>query len=318
MTHKRLLAGCGLVCLALSACGGGGGGGVASIPPPPVTPPGTPPPPVTGASVSIFSNPMVGEFASVGVSAQTTGTGSGSAHSFGPLSNADADQVHIRYTSGGFYEIEIPGKDWERLTIAKGTTPQDPTTFNLFQPESAPQNGAFLGTSVSKLQGYKYSELGTWSDGAGKHGEIAFGEATLASQIPQTGSATFAGIVRGTSDVIASDSFDGTFNAPVEGTVDLNFDFAKGTLAGSMTVALNAYGPTTPIGTFAFTDTVYSAGSPTYSGKFDTASAGDNFFLGRFTGPHAEETIGAWALPFHLSGDVAAHQAFGAWIAKQP
>jgi len=116
-----------------------------------------------------------------------------------------------------------------------------------------------------------------------------------------------------------------TGNKIVEGTVNLNFDYAKGTLAGSMTVALNAFGPTAPIGTFAFTDTVYSAGSTTYSGKFDTAAAGNNFFLGKFTGPQAQETIGAWALPFILdvgsntvAADHKAHQAFGGWIAKGP
>jgi hypothetical protein len=34
------------------------------------------------------------------------------------------------------------------------------------------------------------------------------------------------------------------------------------------------------------------------------------------TGPHAEELIGAWALPFHYHGDNQDHQAIGAWVAK--
>jgi hypothetical protein len=79
-----------------------------------------------------------------------------------------------------------------------------------------------------------------------------------------------------------------------------------------------------PLGIYAFKDTVFSVGSPTYSGKFDTNVDGDNFFLGRFTGPNAEETIGAWALPFlfttggeTLQPDNKVHQSFGAWIAKR-
>jgi hypothetical protein len=210
----------------------------------------------------------------------------------------------------------MPGKDWERLTIAKGVIPQDPETFNLFQPQSAPQNGAFLSTGVSKLQGYQYSELATWFDGEGRVGELAFGQATSPAELPQSGSAAYHGIVSGTSDVIESNFFDGSFNRAVNGSVDLSFDFGAGTLAGAMTVSLTGDAPPTPLGTFAFTDTVFSAGSTTYSGKFDSSDAGQNFFLGRFTGPHAEETIGAWALPFHLSGDSSSHQAFGAWIAK--
>src|SRR5689334_3826773 len=270
MTRMTLLAECGLLCLALCACGGGGRGGVASIPPPPVTQP----PPVTGASVSIFPNPVVGEFASAGVSApaQSTGNG-GSAKVFGPLSNADADQVHLRYTSGGLYEIQMPGAAWDTLTIAKGVTPADPSTNNSFQPASAPQNGAFLSTSVAKLQGYQYSEMANWRDGTGRFGELAFGEPTLAGQMPSAGAATYHGMVSGASDVIESNFFDGPFNRTVNGSVDLSFDFGKGTLAGAMTVSLGGDAPPMPLGTFAFTDTVFSVGSTTYSGKFDTTDA---------------------------------------------
>jgi hypothetical protein len=250
----------------------------------------------------------------------------GSAKTFGPLSTADADQVHIRYTSSGSYEIELPGAAWDQLVFAKNAIPQDPATFNYFQPASAPVNGAYLITSVAKAQGFSYSEMAAWFDGSGKFGEVAFGEATAAGQIPQTGSAAYHGLVSGTSDVIGFDSFDGHYNVLVDGSVDLGFDFAKGTLDGSITVSLDDLaGSKAAIGTFAFTNPVFSAGSTTYSGKFDTSTAGANYFLGRFTGPHAEETIGAWALPFvfthggaGVQADNQVHQAFGAWIAKRP
>ena len=159
--------------------------------------------------------------------------------------------------------------------------------------------------------------------GSNRYGTVAVGAATLPGQVPVTGSSTYSGIVNGTSDVINSNSFDGSYRVPVSGTVDLGFDFAKGTLDGSISLNLNDYSPAT-IGTFAFKDSVFSVGSTAYSGKFTTAASGQNYFLGQFTGPNAQETIGAWALPFifttgssTLTADHAAHQAFGAWIAKK-
>jgi hypothetical protein len=69
---------------------------------------------------------------------------------------------------------------------------------------------------------------------------------------------------------------------------------------------------------------MFSRGSTTYSGRFDTPVVGQNFFLGRFTGPGAEETIGSWALPFlfdkggeFVKPDGQVHQAFGAWMARK-
>ena len=306
MIRKFLIAtGTAALSLAISACGGGaggGGGGLVSTPPPP-----PPPPTLTPQGVTIFANPSAQTFETVGVAARQTG--SDATLGISGLSNADADQVHIRYTSGGYYEIEMPGASWDKLDFAKGIIPQDPSFANDFQPESAPQNGAHLITTISRSEGYKYSELAGWYDGLGRIGEIAFGSATPSGQVPVSGSATYQGIVGGTSDIVTSDAFDGYYRMPISGTVQLGFDFAKGSLQGSMDLS--------QVGSFDFTQTVFSAGSTTYSGKFDTKVAGDNYFLGQFTGPNAEETIGAWALPFLYSGDGQAHQAFGAWIAKQ-
>jgi hypothetical protein len=312
-SRSVLLAAIAASSLALNACGGAGGGGsLASMPPPP----GDPPPPPTAESVTLFANATPQTFGSAGVSA--TGTGSGATQGFNALSSADADQVHIRYTSGGYYEIKIPGADWDRLTFAKGVIPADPEFANDFQPQSAPQSGAHLVTGLARTDGYKYSEIASWYDGLGRIGELAFGESTAAGAIPHTGTAVYNGIVSGTSDVVGHDSFDGYFRTRVSGTVQLSFDFAKATLDGSMSLTLGD----ASLGTYAFENTVFSSGM--YSGKFETSAKGQNFFLGQFTGPHGEETIGAWALPFVFtqSGlmtmpDGQVHQAFGAWIAKQ-
>jgi hypothetical protein len=295
--------------LALAACGGGGGSGLASLPPPPVSEP--PPPDLSPQQVTIFASPTPQTFASVGVSA--TETGSGATLGFSGLSSANADQAHIRYASGGYYEIEMPGASWEKLGFAQGVIPADPSQAMDFQPESEPQTGAHLLIRNSRNDGYQYSELGLWYDGS-QVGELAFGAATPSGQVPTTGSATYDGVVHGMSDVVVSDAFDGSFRAPVDGSVQLSFDFAKGSLDGSMTLFLTDGLHAVALGTSDFTNTAYSAGSTSYSGQFVTSAAGQNYFLGQFTGPNAEETIGAWALPFQYGGN--AHQAFGAWIAK--
>jgi hypothetical protein len=101
----------------------------------------------------------------------------------------------------------------------------------------------------------------------------------------------------------------------VGGSVTLSFDFSKGSLSGSIQPVLsNMVGQTESLGTFTFKNTVYSGGA--YSGHFDTTVSGTNGFYGQMTGPHGEELIGAWALPFHYQGDNQDHQAIGAWVAK--
>lgn len=314
------LAAASVLTLSLCACGGGGGGeGVASIPPPPPPPTPTPTPTPGPAAVTIFGNPSPGEFATAGASISGPGgnldTYQHATDRFGTVSGADQDQPHIRYNGGGYYEIEMPGSNWDQLIPYKGLVDPGPDN-NYFQPQSVAQNLGYLATYNSRLTGYSYSELGGWgSAAAGRWGWVAFGTPTPAGGVPVSGSATYSGIVHGSADVMTPDGLYGGFDTtPINGTVGLNFDFAKGTLDGSMTVSLNA----TDLGTFNFKDTVFSVGSTDYSGVFDTSVAGSNFFLGKFTGPNAQETIGAWALPFHFSGDNQDHQAFGAWIAKKP
>jgi hypothetical protein len=310
----KLLVATAACCLPACGGGGGGGSGIASTP----TPPPPPPPPST-ASVTIFANPTPGSYTSVGVS-----SASSLVHSddrLTTLSSADSDQVHIRYNAGGYYEIEMPGAAWDRLVHYKGLV--NPTADNnYFQPASVPQNKGYLITSISRDKGYSYSEMGAWGTdltALAPFGYVAFGSATPAGAVPITGSASYSGIIAGTADIMQPDYlYGGYFPDGVGGSVHLNFDFAAGTLGGSMFLQVNGGMNPIDVGTFAFINTVFSAGSPTYSGKFDSAVSGTNYFLGRFTGPTAQETIGAWALPFVFSGDGQTHQAMGAWIAKKP
>jgi len=320
MTHKPyLLAGAAALSFALSGCGGGGGGGTAFIPQPPVQPPPTSPPPQQGQSVTIFPNPTVGEFASVGATTEGSFNGSGP---IGTISTNDADQPHIRFMSDGNYYVLLPGHEWNELVLyGQGNDPRIITdTDNNFEAV----------TSGSKDAGYRYSELASYrSSDPQQFGAFAFGALTPDGAVPVTGSATYNGTIGGSSDVVGKNAGQ-SFREIATGSVTLNFDFAAGTLGGSMSLGLvdEVSDDALQLGTFNFKDTVFGVGSTTYSGKFDTAAAGDNFFLGRFTGPHGEETIGAWALPFILdvgragpsnsviTADHQMHQAFGAWIAK--
>ena len=310
-------------CLTLGACGGDGVEHLASTPPAPVPTTPTSPPPVR-----IFSNPTAGEYTSVGASIAGPGgnldTYDSAAARFGTVSTAEADQARIRYNSAGYYEIDLPGADWDRLVHYKGTVDPHPDS-NYFQPSSVPQNQAYLVTSNSRDKGYLYSELGSWgSASASRLGYVAFGQATPTGGVPSVGSATYSGMAVGSADIMTADNlYGGYVPLGLEGTVELNFNFGSGTLGGSMSLSFPDGMNPAQLGTFTFRDTVFSAGSTTYSGSFNTAASGQNFFLGRFTGPAAEETIGAWALPFvfnrggeTLSPDGQTHQAFGSWIAK--
>jgi hypothetical protein len=236
------------------------------------------------------------------------------------ISTASADQPKIRYTSGGFYEVQLPGRSFERIVPYSDR-------FTIAPQENDATPEALLQISRSRDSGYNYSEIAKWSsESADRFGVFGFGVPTPEGAVPITGSATYSGSVLGESDVYYFEFSSGVLvREPVGGTVDLDFDFARGALSGGMSLDLGLESLKVPLGTFNFTKTVYSTGSTAYSGAFATGTPGENWFFGRFTGPNAEETIGAWALPFIFNtstGDATAdnmpHQAFGAWIAKRP
>ena len=314
-----------VMAFALASCGGGGGTEVASTPNPPPAPP-----PTASTVVNIFKTPTVREYVSVGASTVGPGgnleTYDASTDRFGPISTADADQAHIRYTSGGYYEVKLAGADWDRLVPYKGLVDADFANNNYFQPANVAQNHGYVVTRNARNDGYLYSELTSWGSSAqNRFGYTAIGLPTAPQSVPVTGSATFNGVVSGSTDIMVPDNLYGGYSAlPIGGDVTLNFDFGAGTLGGSIHLFLNGGMNPEELGTFAFRDTVYSAGSTTYSGSFNTTVSGQNFFLGRFTGPGAEETIGAWAIPFrferdnfNVPADGQVHQAFGAWIARR-
>ena len=317
---KQLLAGAGA--LALSACGGGGGGGMSFIPSPPVTPtPAPTPTPLPPAQqVTILPQPPVGDFATAGVWTNLYEASSSEQGRFTSIAGTTSSQVSVRYTSSGTYEMKLPGEAFEQLVHRpdiSNPAPNDP-----FLTLSGPEWGRSVTVQYAD-SGYSYSSMLAWSRPdldfgfTVDSGVVAFGVPTPTGAVPLSGTASYQGVVSGLTD---AKTFDSPSNSwlllPAGGTVGLNFDFASGSLSGQM--ALSVSGGMNPIsvGNFTFAQTVFSRGSTSYSGKFDTTLPGFNFFNGSFTGPHAEETIGDWAVPFTLDGQN--HQAIGAWIAKKP
>src|SRR5947209_7211147 len=144
--YISLLIGVGT--LALTACGGGDVSSASSVPPPTPTPTPTP---TSAQSVTIFGSPVVGQYASVGASATGHPWTAGAGTPVGPVSTADADQVHIRYTGSGTYEVQLTGGAWNALIpYGQGTGP------NILQ---GPLGISQLAISGSRDKGYQYSEL---------------------------------------------------------------------------------------------------------------------------------------------------------------
>jgi hypothetical protein len=269
---------------ALAGCGGGGWH-VAYSPPPAAPPPPPPPPPplIPAATTSQ-------QFVAMGATRPDTGDRS-------PLFGA-ADQLQVRYVeSSNSYEVKIPGSDeWGGIHAST-------LNSNYFQ------GAATLSIPTINTQ---YSSLVSWTDGATYSGFEAIGIATLAGAVPVTGSASYTGQLWGSTSETHSNS-----EVTIMGGVELSFDFGLGSLSGRISPSVFNYADYDDytLAPISLRETIYSSGSTTFSGKFDTDLAGVNFFNGRFTGPHAEELIGDFALPYRSPIDGQPYQADGAFVA---
>jgi len=275
---------------ALAGCGGGGGYGVASAPPPPVTPtptptPAGPPPIILGATTSQ-------QFAVAG-----------STHSYAEIQapRMDAvDQLQVRYfQSTNSYEVQLPHSEaWSGISFA---TPNCGC-------EGYGGDTAFMWLWS---KGYQYSRLIDWSDKTmTDHGYEAVGLATPAGGVPVTGTASYAGEIEGQTSEFSN-------GLTVYGAIQLSFDFGAGNLSGGITPYLEPADVPIHLPTIALRDTVYSTGSTTFSGKFDTNAAGLNSFSGLFTGPNAQELIGNFAFPYKSPIDGQTYQSGGAFVGKK-
>jgi hypothetical protein len=273
---------------ALTGCGGGGGG-VASLPPPPVTPP---PPPPAAPFVLVPAATTSQQFAVAGSSHLTAGDGT-------PRLGA-ADQIQVRYVaSSNSYEVELPdSQTWIALTGSS-------------ESEAAAGN---VRAFIPRLD-FRYSTPIEWYRDNSLTSVEAIGIATAAGGVPVTGSATYTAYADGMTSEKSSTKL---INPQVLGTMTLNFNFAQGSLSGILNMVLDPEWNDYQLGPLNFTQTVYSTGSTTFSGKFDTDLAGLNKFSGLFTGPHAEELIGNFAFPYQSPIDSHTYQADGAFVGKRP
>jgi len=236
------------------------------------------------------------------------------------------DDLRIRYNAAsGLYEVMPGAQGWKTLI-------DDPLSSPL--PGRPNQNFVFAGAAINQsyfsirahyrftepIVKYQYSNLANWGNRTGgiqlvgQH--VAFGMATPTAAIPVTGTATYNGMIEGTTSETLDGSDEAISNGFVQGSINLAFNFGSGTLSGSISPIVYL-GEQRAIGTLAFTDTVYSAGSTSFSGKFDTTIPGLNAFSGLFTGPNANEVIGKFAFPYTSPFDGKAAQAAGAFIGKQ-
>ena len=259
--------------------------GSASSLPPPTTPAPSQPAAIIATSTSQ-------QFAAVGASHSNADYPT-------PLLGA-GEQLQVRYVqSSNSYEVQLPNtQTWAGISLLANSGPG---------PVNYGGDTAYLWLHG----GYQYSCLLEWSDkGSAISGHEAIGIATPASGVPITGSASYLGVLLGQTSENHSDGTD----LPVDGSILLSFNFGLGSLSGSITPNLHQL---FSLGTINFRDTVYSTGSTTFSGKFDTNLAGVNSFSGLFTGPNAQELIGNWALPYQSPIDGKTYQADGAFAGRK-
>jgi hypothetical protein len=284
---------------ALTACGGGGGGLASAgstpppITPPPITPPPPPPPPPTAPAFALIPAATTSQQFAVAGAARLTPDDP-------TLRLGTTDLLQVRYAaSSNSYQVELPNSQTWIDLVGKS------------------ENEAAGGqvTVVRQYGGFQYSSLINWFSNGTSRGVESVGIATPAGAVPVTGSATFNAIALGSTP--ETHNISQLVSPFVQGPITFNFDFAQGSLSGNFHAFLDPEWHDYDLGTFNFRDTVYSNGSTTFSGKFDTNLTGVNSFSGLFTGPNAQELIGNFALPYKSPIDGLTYQSGGAFVGKK-
>lgn len=186
-----------------------------------------------------------------------------------------SDQVRIRFDAGtNKYEVMLPGDDWQTLVRASNR-------YDIRDSNGATVGSAsFWGSDIYSYTGWALTNSGGQA--------FAYGLPTPQAGVPTTGSATYNAELNGSGG-----------GYMIGGTARFEFDFAKGTLGGVMDPNLTdgGWGPT-QLGRRDFVQTVYATGSQDFSGGLSLSGVSNGFFSGQFTGPHAQELMGSWTIPF--------------------
>ena len=176
-----------------------------------------------------------------------------------------------------------------------------PVFLNVFRP--GPQNWDFANLTYTTFAEYGASD---------RLGNLAFGQATPVGAVPVAGTATYEAFAAGYAEGGA-----GLF--AIRGDVQLQFNFAAGTLSG----AFNPYiydllSGNTPLGHYDFVNTLFGVGSTTFSGELSrTGVAQHGTFDGLFTGPNAQELMARWTAPLPDPSTGTTSQMFGVWVGKK-
>lgn len=311
-TKSRAMGlGCATAVLALSGCGGGSGG-TNFIPSPPVTP--TPPPeplipPVPAGPIGLTGGPFTTYSSQLISGSRSSGV----------------DVVRISYSAdSGLYTFAAPGLEQGHLTDthANGSITSDgtgwqsisSTTSSISKGDSATVQPG--GVSLDWVQqpyaqsALTYTSMGSWSAADQGGGSFAYGIPTATGQVPVAGAASYGGTIRG--DVSGSEDYG------LWGTINLNFDFAAGTLTGEMKPETSDGWDPRALGTYTFKNTVFANGSTTFSGAFDVPdSTAASSFQGQFTGPGAVELMGNFNAPYLSPSSHDWQTMWGVFVGKK-
>jgi hypothetical protein len=329
MRHRlvcNLLLG-GAAALALESCGGGSGGSASTefIPPPPATPTPTQTPAAPVVAPAHLGLVSAAPFAvlSIGDTYTTDPAGQHAA----PLSGPSAQDVQFSYSpSTNSYQISLPGFQTGTLadTGYSGSAGQVATGSgsHVTAGSSSALQPVFVSLFVpgSDFSPYTYTSFGSWNGQTGvtatgdivrEEGIFAYGIPTQVGDVPITGSANYSAEVRGSTGA--------DWLLYVTGSANLSFDFAGGKLNGSMHAGVfdTFDGIIMDFGKYDFTQTIYSTGSTTFSGKFIVPGLpnADSSFQGNFTGPNAAELMARFQAPYLFNGQQGT--VFGVWLGKK-
>lgn len=299
--------------LATAACGGGGSG-VAFAPPPPVTPTPTPTPapaPAPTTPQAPFGLTSSQQFATFGVTASDIAQyvvepGDPNAIKFSWSDTDKTYNVTVPGLAPARLSMTFPGNNPVAFTGTDANGNKLPVAFSVYYPAYGPIK-------------YSYSSLGfysTYPDNATNPyvwAQFVYGIATLAGEVPKTGTANYDAQVFGITT--SGNGYD------ITGDARLTFDFGAGSLTGYMQPRLFSDwdGVDRALGQYDFKQTVYSAGSTTFSGKFVIPGGGerDSTFQGQFTGPNAAELIAGFQAPYLDPFDSVWKTMGGVWIGKK-
>ena len=291
-------------CSALAACGGGSGGGGSGIQstPPPAPPPG-PALPLAKIGTSQVM-PTYGYLVTFDTAADGTTSSAVST----------TEQVELRYDSSA-------DKIFARVLDGPEITLKRHNSGWTADPSVSPYAG-FYWTSTGNLYSAVGSSFTRQGDSSAppyqsRFSDFVTGLATPADQIPTSGSASYTAELRGSTDPVSwahadpADPSSPAESSPmrITGSATFGFDFASGTLSGSiMPAAIRTITYTCvwecdsvyyALGTYSFANSLFGAGNQKFSGQFNLPSGGiGGAFRGQFYGPGAVELGGNFRAPF--------------------